>query len=94
MSGAKAIRSQLALARARASDILTACDEAEASMRSKDERRLRLYVGIAHAEALRLRGATNRACDALNRMPLDGLLTDSLARTKRKCFGVVNGGKP
>jgi hypothetical protein len=83
MREAQKIRQQLDFARARAHDIILACDEAEVAIRSKDERRLRIFVGCAHAEALRLRGATNRACDALNRMPLDGLLRQSLEIVKR-----------
>jgi hypothetical protein len=80
------IRQQLDFARARCADVAKACDEAEAAIRSKDERRLRLFVGIAHAEALRLRGTTNKACDSLNRLSLEGLLGESL-----RAKGAANG---
>jgi hypothetical protein len=85
MNHAKTIREQLAFAVKRCEYIQLACREAETAMRAKDEQRLRLYIACAEGERLRLQIALRRACDALNKMPLDGLLEESLA--------AVTGGK-
>ena len=94
MNNVARMRERLAVAKVAAENVQRACDEAQSAIRAGDEGRARIYIGCAYSEAVRVKVAATRACDALNRMPLDGLLTDSLARTKRKCFGVVNGGKP
>jgi hypothetical protein len=82
MSDLARIRQRLTEARAHAANVANCCDEAEEAIRSRNEAKLRVYCSMLYDQAGHLLVEARRAAQLVDRLPLDGLLEDSIAAVK------------